>query len=414
MKGGENVLYSQISFRIDYNWMYAPDLFHTSTTLSKLEFSSEIESNFVYIYTSKEIFPFKKEISNSTMRIISNTEESNANITIVFLRNAPNENRVDYILCNQEIILRINPFEITFISDNGSLNDDLEKFIDSGNFEIKNISSYSSIKNHNFRKYKLYLIEESIIGEIPLPNPLRNDNIFIITTKSEESHINGCYQININNIEHRERFKNLANSYMKKFYRHYIKAKDYIEFFQSFQYHDKIPDDLNFKRKYEGYFQFFFNHHPDFFSRILDINGLVFAEAPVNFSSIEGTGANRVDYICVDENKSLLIEIKTPETSCIGIKSNRNGICKIRTDFASACVQIKYYFEEFSKNRQILEMKGSISIPSSPKPILIIGDQSKLNDLQKKTFDLFRELMNQSIEIYCFDELFKKYIDKSF
>ena len=128
--------------------------------------------------------------------------------------------------------------------------------------------------------------------------------------------------------------------------------------------------------------------------------------------SINNTGASIADFVYKQGIDNVCIfEIKTPKTTLIEDDKYRTNVYSPSKELISAVVQIKEQKDSFMKNYYGNKVKsaeqGVLFSAFDPKCYLILGNASKLNQPQLKSFNLFRnELRN--VEIITYDELAHK------
>lgn len=132
---------------------------------------------------------------------------------------------------------------------------------------------------------------------------------------------------------------------------------------------------------------------------------------------VDGTGGQRGDFLMStmgDLNFTVLVEIKTPDTSLLsGKEEMRAGAWSLSRKLTDALAQIQanvQTWEEKSRdanNIDMLETKGVYTV--EPKGIIVIGMLSEIKDVRSKreTFQRFRRSIH-GIEVISFDELLSR------
>lgn len=132
--------------------------------------------------------------------------------------------------------------------------------------------------------------------------------------------------------------------------------------------------------------------------------------------TLAGKGTEKGDYLQCTEAQvkfTVLVEIKKPDTSLLGIKQYRNAAWQLAEDLTGGVAQLQANCRRWEiegsqteKNREDLSKKEIFTV--QPKGILVIGNTGQLTDLAKRnTFELFRRnILNP--EILTFDELYER------
>jgi hypothetical protein len=140
-------------------------------------------------------------------------------------------------------------------------------------------------------------------------------------------------------------------------------------------------------------------------------------EATVSGVTAAGREAVNVDFLVGDENFTVLVELKRPDTPLFKKNQNRSGSWKLSDDLIDATTQILEQKAEWQiKGKTIqydIEGKPISQLTVDPKSILIIGDTSEFhgdtleNKIKAETFEMYRRNL-RNIEIYTFDEIFNR------
>lgn len=134
-------------------------------------------------------------------------------------------------------------------------------------------------------------------------------------------------------------------------------------------------------------------------------------KAYVGGKFLDNKGGNIVDFLYKNSltDNIMLIEIKTPTTKLIGNKY-RNNVYSTSADLSGSVSQILNYKTELERNYNSFSSRTTDKfLAFNPKCMVIIGSlgMKGLNELQKKSFELFRNDL-RNVEIITFDELFHK------
>lgn len=163
----------------------------------------------------------------------------------------------------------------------------------------------------------------------------------------------------------------------------------------------------------EKFWQNIFKKNPYYLSSIApSILQIICDQAYMGTKSINNTGASIADFVYKQGIDNVCIfEIKTPKTTLIEDDKYRTNVYSPSKELISAVVQIKEQKDSFMKNYYGNKVKsaeqGVLFSAFDPKCYLILGNASKLNQPQLKSFNLFRnELRN--VEIITYDELAHK------
>lgn len=174
------------------------------------------------------------------------------------------------------------------------------------------------------------------------------------------------------------------------------------------------PKELNdnLSNSNENFWQNLFKINPYYLSVITpSILRLIASQAYMGAKSIDNKGASIADFVYEQGIKNMcIIEIKTPCTELI-ISKYRNNTYTPSEELVSGLIQLKEQKDSFLKNYNSIVKKSEendISFEAfDPKCYLIIGNTKMLNNVQLKSFNLFRNEL-RSVEIITFDELVEK------
>ncbi|HLO46002.1 MAG TPA: Shedu immune nuclease family protein [Leadbetterella sp.] len=166
----------------------------------------------------------------------------------------------------------------------------------------------------------------------------------------------------------------------------------------------------------ESEWQKFFDNNSWIFGYGLDYKflSILQKEASVSNTDLDGKNEVKSDFLLADNNFTVLVELKRPDTPLFEKDKNRSESWKLSKDLTYAISQILAQKAEWELNSQIKNFDESGNpinqTTIDPKTILIIGDTKQFsgrtkNDLiKKKTFELFRR-NSRNIEIITYDEL---------
>lgn len=178
--------------------------------------------------------------------------------------------------------------------------------------------------------------------------------------------------------------------------------------------------------KEEITWQYFFNKNPWIFGYGLDYRYQNILQREFSASDTDAAGKEQVnsDFLIGDNYFTTFVELKTPNTELfVNTVSgkNRSGSWSLSTKLIygvsqileqKAMGQIKLEKEPYNDKEEKITQKGYDS-----KCILVIGnltneienssDSSKIKEIKKKTFELYRR-DSKNIEILTFDELYNR------
>ena len=134
-------------------------------------------------------------------------------------------------------------------------------------------------------------------------------------------------------------------------------------------------------------------------------------QAYVGGKALDYRGGNLTDFLYKNNltDNIMLVEIKTPTTKLMGTQYRKN-VFAISSDLAGALAQVLNNREELQNNYFSLRSNDSRTFFAfNPRCLLIVGclQTEKLNNLKKKSFEIFRG-DQRNIDILTFDELFHK------
>lgn len=219
-----------------------------------------------------------------------------------------------------------------------------------------------------------------------------------------------------------EIFKKLLNEddYLEKY------RKEESEFIQMISEKENKGFILKENSKDEITWQYFFNKNPWIFGYGLDYRYQNILQREFSASDTDASGKEQVnaDFLIGDNYFTSFVELKTPKTELfVNTKSgkNRSGSWCLSTKLIyavsqileqKATGQIKLEKEPYDDDEEKITQKGYDS-----KCLLVIGnlkneienseDSSKIKEIKKKTFELFRR-DSKNIEILTFDELYNR------
>jgi hypothetical protein len=192
------------------------------------------------------------------------------------------------------------------------------------------------------------------------------------------------------------------------------------------QLYKKEDSNISEKTKDEIAWQYFFNKNQWIFGYGLDYRYQNILQKEFSASDTDAAGKEQVnaDFLIGDNYFTTFVELKTPETELFLNKANgqnRSGTWCLSSKLIYAVSQIleqkaagqmKLESEPYNCQEEKITQKGYDS-----KCILIIGnleteieksqDSSKVKEIKKKTFELFRR-DSRNIEILTYDELYSR------
>lgn len=169
----------------------------------------------------------------------------------------------------------------------------------------------------------------------------------------------------------------------------------------------------------ETAWQEFFKNNSWIFGYGLDYKFLSILQKEASVSSIDIGGKNEVkaDFLLGDNNFTVIVELKRPDTPLFDNTQNRSESWRLSKDLTYAVSQILTQKAEWEIKSQKIQYdsEGNPIYQSTynPKAILIIGNtnqfagEKKENLMKRKTFELYRR-NSRDIEIVTFDELLEK------
>lgn len=162
----------------------------------------------------------------------------------------------------------------------------------------------------------------------------------------------------------------------------------------------------------EAYWQTLFTDHVYVFSQLFSANLTLLEEsAYLGGQKIDRSGARIADFLLAGGSgkQSIIVEIKTPLTRLVNRARYRSGSHAPSTELSGGITQLNDYLERLRESISGA-LRDHISIGSTfnPKRILIIGDYSQLDTVEKvSSFESFRQSIN-GVEVITFDEFFEK------
>ena len=189
---------------------------------------------------------------------------------------------------------------------------------------------------------------------------------------------------------------------------------------------NKAKSSITEKTKDEVAWQHFFNKNPWIFGYGLDYRFQNILQKEFSASDTDASGKEQVnaDFLIGDNYFTTFVELKTPDTELFVNKErgkNRSGSWCLSNKLVyavsqileqKATGQIKLEDEPYDDKGEKITQKGYDS-----KCILIIGnlekevesslDNSKIKEIKKKTFELYRR-DSRNVEIMTFDELYNR------
>lgn len=167
--------------------------------------------------------------------------------------------------------------------------------------------------------------------------------------------------------------------------------------------------------------QYFFNENQWIFGYGLDyrFNGVIQKEFTAGDPNGAGKDAAIVDFLLSDNNFTVFVETKLPDTKLFKNTKNRSGAWRLSNDLTDATSQVLEQkargqikletTEQYGGNGNKIKQKSYDS-----KVILIIGswseigqDTDEIKKIKRKTFELFRR-DSRNIEIITYDELYER------
>ncbi|SHH18801.1 protein of unknown function [Flavobacterium micromati] len=175
--------------------------------------------------------------------------------------------------------------------------------------------------------------------------------------------------------------------------------------------------------KNEIAWQYFFNKNPWIFGYGLDYRFQNILQKEFSASDTDASGKEQVnaDFLIGDNYYTTFVELKTPDTELFENGKNRSNSWSLSTKLIYAVSQIleqkasgqlKLEKDPFNQEGEKITQKAYDS-----KCILIIGnlkkeieesaDSTKVKEIKKKTFELFRR-DSRNVDIITFDELYER------
>lgn len=179
------------------------------------------------------------------------------------------------------------------------------------------------------------------------------------------------------------------------------------------EFKTKLKDPSNYD---EPEWQTFFKNNSWIFGYGLDYKFLSILQKEASLSNVDLDGKNEVksDFLLADNNFTVIVELKRPDTPLFEKDKNRSESWKLSKELTYAVSQILSQKAEWELNAQTKNYDefGNLINQTTidPKTILIIGDtkqfsgETKTDLIKKKTFELYRR-NSRNIEIITYDEL---------
>jgi hypothetical protein len=132
--------------------------------------------------------------------------------------------------------------------------------------------------------------------------------------------------------------------------------------------------------------------------------------------AVTGQGDQRGDFLAATSGNvrfTVLVEIKRPDTALVLEELNRSGCNRLSPDLLDGVNQVQVncatWENQGSRTEENRELMAEMAVHTiRPRSILVIGDTSQLNDLNKRrAFEGFRSNL-LSPEVITFDELFQR------
>lgn len=171
----------------------------------------------------------------------------------------------------------------------------------------------------------------------------------------------------------------------------------------------------------ESFWQNFFQTHSEIFQYIISfplvyLNGETYLGGK-NTKGRQGSGGTATDFLVQNTSSGSfgVVEIKTPNAPLMGSvyrgeanTGDKNIVYKIGGEICGGIVQLEHQLQiavEYFKTELGDDYDGLNSL--CPTGFLITGSQSKLNDDQRRSFNLFRKSLGKN-QIITFDEILAK------
>lgn len=218
----------------------------------------------------------------------------------------------------------------------------------------------------------------------------------------------------------------INTGYRKKQLSIFYKLLNDEKYIQVYKQEESVLNIISEKTKEEVTWQHFFNKNPWIFGYGLDYRFQNVLQKEFSASDTDASGKEQVnaDFLIGDNYFTTFVELKTPNTELFTNNDsgkNRSGSWCLSTKLIyavsqileqKASGQIKLDKEPFNHEGEKITQKGYDS-----KCILIIGnlkneienskDSTKVKEIKKKTFELFRR-DSRNIEIITYDELYER------
>jgi len=140
-------------------------------------------------------------------------------------------------------------------------------------------------------------------------------------------------------------------------------------------------------------------------------------EASVSSTDIDGKNEVQADFLMADNNFTVIVELKRPDTPLFEKDKNRSKSWKLSKELTYAVSQILTQKAEWEINSSSkpFDSEGNPIKQTTvdPKTILIIGHteqftgETKTDLIKRKTFELYRR-NSRNIEIFTYDEILER------
>jgi len=182
----------------------------------------------------------------------------------------------------------------------------------------------------------------------------------------------------------------------------------------------KFKENLKLEKKpTELEWQKFFEKNSWIFGYGLDYKflNILQREASVSSTDVDGTNQVNADFLLADNNFTVIVELKRPDTLLYEKEKNRSESWRLSKDLTYAVSQILSQKAEWEIKAQSQNFRegGKLITQTTidPKTILVIGNTEQFSGnnkedlIKKKTFELYRRNL-RNIEIVTFDELLER------
>jgi len=344
------------------------------------------------------------------------------------------ENSSEFLEVNGEIILKefwLGKYQVSAIvyshRDTNLMEFTLQRFIKNDDDTVTSIkdSSFSfsqdeftallkflsDLKFLDFSDKERFVVEDKkqtnrkILLNLTKPNPNK-----VLVDKNLEKIINELS--NLDSSEREDIVEKLKDNIFSKYDLDILSGrKDGLEIFKK---ELKKPYNLNEKN-----WQDFFKENAWIFGYGLDYRylSILQKEASVSSSDLDGKNEVQADFLMADNNFTVIVELKRPDTSLFEKDKNRSESWKLSKELTYAVSQILTQKAEWEINSSSkkFDSDGSLIKQTTvdPKTILIIGHtdqftgETKADLIKRKTFELYRR-NSRNIEILTYDELLER------